>query len=151
MTANTIYTLDILGLATELAAYPLRPDMVQSGEVVSRICGSRVTAGLTLNSEQKIFRVGGQISSCAIGQASAAILFKEAVGKSRQDIARSFEQLGRYLDGSSDHIANWPRIEMIANIKEHKGRHQAVLLPWQAVLDAFARASAVGHAAESGN
>jgi NifU-like protein involved in Fe-S cluster formation len=142
----TLYTIEILGLATELANYPLVSGMVNSREMHSSVCGSKVIVGVQLGNDGALTSVGGQIRSCALGQASAAILFKNAHGKCASLIRQSYRELSDYLTGQRSELPDWQGIGTISAVRAHPGRHAAVLLPWRALLDALEKAAKLqGH------
>ena len=70
---GALYSPALLGLAVELAEYPLKDDMALRGEARSRSCGSTLQLGCTTDDDGAIAELGMRVSACAVGQASAAI------------------------------------------------------------------------------
>ena len=135
----TLYTPEVLALATSLAGVRLDDTLMLRGDARSASCGSTLTVGLALDSEGRIARVGLAAQACAIGQASAAIMAADAIGKSSGDFARAEGAIAAWLAGNSA-MPDWPQLSILAAAKEFPARHGAILLGWRAVLAAFALA-----------
>jgi NifU-like protein involved in Fe-S cluster formation len=72
--STKLYSPALLGLATGLARFPLTGDLPLRAETRSRSCGSVIALGVALDGAGMVARIGMQVSACAIGQASAALL-----------------------------------------------------------------------------
>lgn len=138
-----LYSPALLGLATELARFPLSDDLPHRAESRSRSCGSVITVGLALGSAHNITRIGMQVSACAIGQASAALLAQNAVGTRAESIAQTTRQLEGWLAGEGP-LPDWPGIAALAPALAHPGRHGALLLPWTAASSALSSVATHG-------
>ncbi len=134
--AGTLYTPAMLSLATELAAYPLSGDFPLRASARSRTCGSTVEIGLRLADNGSIEAIGLKLSACAIGQASAALLARAASGKLPAEIAAARDAVAQWLAGNGV-LPDWPGFELIEVARDSKGRHGALLLPWNAAVDAL--------------
>lgn len=139
--SEALYTRDILRLAVSIPHEQRldRPD--GSAEVRSRTCGSVVTADVIVADNGCLTDLGLNISACALGQASAAILASEAVGRAVSDIAATRAALKSFLDGSAESPGEWANMEKLRAAKDHQGRHAAILLPYDALIAAFADAA----------
>ena len=137
----TLYTPPILALATALADFPLTDRLDHRTTTRSRTCGSVITLGLRQDTAGLIEAVGMQVSACAIGQASAAIMAQGAIGRSVDDVRAVHQGLKAWLAGEGD-LPEWPQISLLAPALPHKGRHGALLLPWTAAVEALCRAEA---------
>ncbi len=138
-----LYSPALLGLATGLARFPFDPALPLQAETRSRICGSVMTIGLALDQHGRIAAVGMQVSACAIGQASAALLAEGAAGTDAGTIAATTDALERWLAGA-DKLPQWPGMDVLAPAREHPGRHGALLLPWKAACMALSSCAACG-------
>src|SRR5690606_39255137 len=95
---------DLIKLYSQLilaraAAIPLTERLAQpqvSARKRSPLCGSTVTVDLDL-AEGRISGFGQDVKACALGQAAAAILGANAVGRTREEIARARDQLHAML------------------------------------------------------
>lgn len=134
--AAKLYSPALLGLATGLAAYPLDPALPLRATARSRSCGSVIELGLGLDEDQRISRIGMQVSACAIGQASAALLAHGSIGSAPHDIITTAKGLESWLAGEGD-LPLWPGLEPLTPARAHPGRHGALLLPWNAACEAL--------------
>lgn len=141
--AEKLYTPEILGLAVELAGFPLDASMRLSGEARSNSCGSTLQMSLSLNTDGHITAVGMQVVACAIGQASAAIFARHANESNTVYIETTLRELENWL-ASGGPLPTWPDIELIARARDFPGRHGAILLPWRAAEQALSKAQPSG-------
>ena len=123
-------------LAVELADYPLDDGALARGHARSRSCGSVIE--LSSSRSDRIETIGLRVTACAVGQASAAIFAREAAGSDAAALAAMLERLETWLEGDvpSDFL---PRLELLEPARVHRGRHEAILLPWRAALDALSK------------
>lgn len=138
--AVKLYSPALLGLATGLADYPLDPALPLTATARSRSCGSVIALGLALDEDQRIARIGMQVSACAIGQASAALLAQGSIGAASADITATAHGLERWLAGEGD-MPPWPGLKPLTPALAHPGRHGALLLPWNAAVEALSHAA----------
>lgn len=131
-----LYSPDMLGLATELAQFPLDETLPLRAEVRSRSCGSVITLGLAHDDSGRVARIGMQVSACAIGQASAALLARSIAGAEPQVFTATAEALGLWLTGEGA-LPDWPGLDLLGPARAHPGRHEALLLPWKAACIAL--------------
>jgi NifU-like protein involved in Fe-S cluster formation len=131
-----LYTLEILRLAASLPE-PVKLERVDgSAELRSPTCGSTVRTEVQLSSGC-IEAISQQVQACAFGQASAALIARQASGRGREDIAVALDQLSAWLSGESEQLPDWPGIEALAPARSRRSRHGAILLPFRALLAAF--------------
>ena len=136
-----LYSPELLGLATSLAAFPLTDDLPLRAEERSRTCGSVVALGLALDDDGRVCAVGMNIAACAVGQASAAVLAQGIEGEAPEHVRLTATALEHWLAGEGS-LPHWPGIGALAPAREHPGRHGALLLPWKAASTALSQAAA---------
>ncbi|MFA6220314.1 MAG: iron-sulfur cluster assembly scaffold protein [Erythrobacter sp.] len=136
-----LYSPELLALAVELAAWPLDPAMPLQGSARARTCGS--TIALSARGGDRIEAFGLRVAACAVGQAAAALFARSAAGKSAEDLEGTLAQLRAWLAGEGG-VPDWPGIAILAPALDHPGRHEAILLPWRAGLDALCNAGTGG-------
>lgn len=133
------YTRDILRLA---AAIPHQHDFNSLGDGVerrSRTCGSRVRVSVALDSEGRVGEFRQAVEACAYGQASAALMGARAIGQDRAGAEADVEVLERWLKGGAA-PADWPELAALGPALQRSSRHEAILLPFQALAEAIAEA-----------
>ncbi|MCK0128377.1 iron-sulfur cluster assembly scaffold protein [Erythrobacter sp. F6033] len=133
--AAKLYSPKLLALATSLADFPLNDSFETYAEARSRTCGSRVKIGLS-SAEGRISRVGMQVSACAVGQSSAAIFAQGIQDTPISDLTIALGQIERWLSEEGD-LPDWPMIDALIPALPYSGRHEAVLLPWRAAIEAL--------------
>lgn len=138
-----LYTPDLLALATSLAAFPLTGDFAYRAEARSRTCGSTIAIGVDLGPDGQLTRIGLQVSACAIGQSSAAVLALDAKGRSASDFGRAMKEVQDWLgdtENTESPLPNWAGFDALAPARAHQGRHGALLLAWTAINEALSSA-----------
>lgn len=138
---RALYSPELLALAVELADYPFEPEAPGHGRARSRTCGS--TIELSHRGEGELSGTGLRVSACAVGQTAAAIFAAHAEGRTADDLRLTVEQLSDWLAGSGIE-PDWPRIAALEPALPHPGRHEAILLPWRAGLDALSNVQTGG-------
>lgn len=134
MSTVTLYTPEILALATGLADHPWDDALPLKGEARSKTCGSSIALALSTDEAGRIERVGLRSYACAIGQAAAAIFARGAKGSSAADISRSTEEITAWLQ-QGGRCPDWPGLDVLAPARDYPGRHGAIMLAWQAARD----------------
>lgn len=140
--SGALYTREILRLAVSIPHQKRLNNPDGTAELRSKTCGSKVTADVMVTGSGSLKDLGFEISACALGQASAAILGAQAIGKSAGDIDAVRTNLAAFLKGSDESPGEWPDMDKLAAARDHNGRHAAILLPYDAVIAAFADAAA---------
>jgi NifU-like protein involved in Fe-S cluster formation len=139
MSAAPLYNREILRLAASLAIQPVIAIPDGSASLRSSICGSTVSAALTIDAQQRIVAAAFTLSACAFGQASGAILQPILGGCSRGDLAALQQAMAALLAGQADSaIPPLPGTALaLLPAAAHPGRHPAILLPYRAAIAAF--------------
>ncbi|MEM6856230.1 MAG: iron-sulfur cluster assembly scaffold protein [Pseudomonadota bacterium] len=140
---STLYTPEMLALATELARYPLNGSFAYQADVRSKVCGSTLSIGLDCDAKGAVSRIGLKVSACAVGQSSAAILAQSVQGVTAQDLTRTHAALRDWLAGKGA-LPDWPGLATLSSARERAGRHGALLLPWEAALQALSASDCAG-------
>lgn len=139
--SEILYNTQILRLAASIP-HQSRLDAPQATvQRVSPICGSRVTIDLDVDDAGRVTRFGQEVRACALGQASAAILGAEVLGKSALELAQARDALAAFLKGQAESPGEWPGLELLRPAQPHKGRHGSILLAFQAAAEAAAAAT----------
>ena len=132
-----LYTPEILALAVELASYPLDEGAQITGDARSRSCGSTLTIGLTLDDEGRIAACGLRATTCAIGQAAAAIFASDAIGRSAAQLRDAHAAIADWLSDPDAPEPDWRGMAQLSGARAYPGRHEAVLLAWKAGANAL--------------
>lgn len=139
-----LYTSAMLEAAVSLARSPIDREFSHRAETRSRSCGSSLVLAFDTDGRARIAAIGVRPQACAVGQAAAAAFVAGAVGKSAAEVRAGRDALRAWLAGDTDLPPDWPMIAVIAPARAHRGRHDAILLAWEAALSAFATADGGG-------
>lgn len=135
-----LYSIDILRLAVETGLSP-RLDMPDASvENRSQLCGSRIVVDVAVDTMGHVIRYGHDVKACALGQASAALLARHVAGRTLDELSAARDALADYLAATSTLLPEWPDIDLLAKARPYPARHAAIRLPFEAVVDAVARA-----------
>ncbi|MEA1013100.1 iron-sulfur cluster assembly scaffold protein [Sphingosinicella sp. LY1275] len=137
---TALYNRDILRLAASIP-HQRRLDHPQAtAEKRSPVCGSRVAVDVVLDGEGRVVALGQEVKACALGQASAALMGAHAIGRDEGELAAARDALAAFLAGDRDDPGPWPGLDVLARARPYKARHPSILLPFEAVAEAAARA-----------
>lgn len=132
-----LYTPDILTLAVSLADWPMAGDLPYQAEMRSQSCGSVVRVGLGMTKAGDVARFGVDARACALGQASAAVLATQIVGRDQAALVAARDALVAFLAGSRADPGDWPGVEHLTRALPYPARHGSILLPWRAAVAAL--------------
>ena len=130
-----LYTTEILRLAASL---PEPRELAREdgrAELRSPTCGSRLATAVQLDPHGRVAALSQQVHACAYGQASAALLERGAIGRSRADVDRALADLTGWLGGAETE-PGWG-LAALAPARSRKSRHGAILLPFRALAAAM--------------
>jgi|TARA_R100000501_G_scaffold14680_1_gene26588 NifU-like protein involved in Fe-S cluster formation len=140
--SEQLYNTRILRLA---AAIPLdeRLETPQASvRKVSPICGSRVTADVTLDAAGQVSQFGQEVRACALGQASASLLGSRVMGLNAAELRAAADALRGFLAEGTPLPHPLTELEIFGPAQPHKARHPSILLAWEAAAEAAAAAQA---------
>lgn len=140
---NALYNEKILNFAAHIGQTErlAAPDATVTHH--SPLCGSRITIDLKLGPEGRVTAYGQQVRACALGQAAASILGQHIVGQDtatlRQlvGVMRSMLKENGPPPGPDFAGGVFNDLEVLVPVREHKARHNAVLLPFEAAVKAI--------------
>lgn len=132
-----LYSQRILALAADI---PLT-DRLEEPRVTAKkrapLCGSTVTVDLRLEGD-RIVAYGQDVRACALGQASAALLGAQVIGRTQGEVARLREQLAAMLkSGGAVPGAPFEGYEVLSPARDYANRHASILLALDATLEAI--------------
>jgi NifU-like protein involved in Fe-S cluster formation len=139
--AAPLYTRDILRLAASLSEPVVLERVDGAAERRSATCGSRISVAVTLD-EGRVGAVSQRVEACAFGQAAAALMVADAPGISAAEARTALDGIERWLEGDDAAVTAWPGLGVLDPARSRAGRHQAILLPFAALLGAIEAAQA---------
>lgn len=137
MELSDLYSQKILDLAGN-ARQPGRlahPDA--SARKVSRVCGSVIEVDL-ITRDGVVVEYGHEISACALGQTSAAVVAREIIGTPVRELRDLREQMHAMLkaDGQPP-SGKWSDLQYLEPVRDYRARHMSTLLVFDAVVEAI--------------
>ncbi|MGB1236420.1 MAG: iron-sulfur cluster assembly scaffold protein [Planktomarina sp.] len=140
MSANTdlikLYSTRILALATDVP-HPGRLD-APDGTATERspICGSQVIVDVAM-SDGKIVDFAQDVKACALGQASAAVVGANVIGRSLSEVEAAYAELSAMLkDNGPAPTAPFEDLIVLTPAIDYGNRHASILLALKATIAA---------------
>lgn len=128
------------GRILELAADIPHTERLEAPQATVRkrspLCGSTVTVDLSLENG-RVARFGQDVKACALGQAAAAVVGRNILGRSRTEIETARDSLKAMLKSSGPvPEAPFDGFEVLEPAREYKNRHASILLAIEAAAEA---------------
>lgn len=137
-----LYSGRILELAASIPHQGRLPAPMGSAKKRSPLCGSTITADVVVE-EGRVSQFAQDVKACALGQASASILGRVVLGRSRAELEAARDALRAMLkEGGAVPAAPFDGYEVLIPAREYKNRHASILLALDAVCEAMALAEA---------
>ena len=133
-----VYSTDLLQLAADIPHAERLPAPQASATKVSRICGSELTVDLMFDAEGRIADLGMDVSACALGQASASVFAKNAIGADRGEIEAARASLKAMLQaGGAAPQGRFAELKVLRPAASYRQRHGSILLAFEAACEAM--------------
>lgn len=138
-----LYSKRILELASDIPRHGRLQAPQASLRKRAPLCGSTVTVDVDVV-DGRIARFGHDVKACALGQAAAAIVGANAIGRSRAEIEAARDQLRAMLkSGGTVPDAPFDGLEVLAPARDYRNRHASILLSLEATAEAMQDAERV--------
>ena len=103
----------------------------------SPICGSTVEIDLD-SKDGRVTAFGYAVEACALTKTVLSVMQKAIIGQSASDIEKVAKEMQKMLSGEAPNfLPAWSELEILAPIKDHVARHNAVMLPFESVEKAL--------------
>jgi NifU-like protein involved in Fe-S cluster formation len=137
-----LYSQRILALAADIPLAERLDAPQASVRKRAPLCGSTVTVDLDMEAG-RITRFGQDVKACALGQASAALMAANILGRSRAEVEAGRDQLRAMLkDGAPPPLPPFTGYEVLEPARDYKNRHASIMLAFEATVEAMAQAEA---------
>lgn len=137
MELSDLYSEKILEIAANqpIPGRLTAPDA--SARRVSRVCGSSIEVDIAVR-EDRISAYGHQLSACALGQTSAAIVATQIIGTSVDEFRALRAQMVAMLKANgAPPSGKWADLAYLEPVRDYAPRHTSTLLVFDAVVDAL--------------
>jgi nitrogen fixation NifU-like protein len=136
--SDPLYKKEILRLAADAHGAGHLDDPRIRGAAHNPTCGDCVSVEIALDDQRRITAVAHSTTACVLAQASASILGKSLKGATRDDVEDLANDVAMMLGANAaPPAAPFDAYSAFEGVVEHRNRRQCVLLPIQAVLNAF--------------
>jgi NifU-like protein involved in Fe-S cluster formation len=137
MELSDLYSEKILELAANPPPAARLADPDASARRVSRICGSAIEVDVKV-AGGVITAYGHDVSACALGQTSAAIVAREIVGTSTAEFRRVRDEMTAMLKANGPPPSGkWADLGYLEPVRDYRPRHASTLLVFDAVAEAL--------------
>jgi NifU-like protein involved in Fe-S cluster formation len=135
-----LYSGRILELAASIPHQGRLPDAMGTARKRSPLCGSTITVDVKLT-DGRVSDFAQDVKACALGQASASILGRVVLGRTRAELEAARAALRAMLkDAGPVPAAPFDGYEVLIPAREYKNRHASILLSLEATCEAMAAA-----------
>lgn len=135
-----LYSGRILALAADIPHLGRLPAPMGSARKRSMMCGSTITVDLVMR-DGRVAEFAQDVKACALGQASAAVLGRVVLGRSRAELEAARDALQAMLQGGGPvPTAPFDGYEVLIPARDYKNRHASILLALDATCAAIAEA-----------
>ncbi len=136
----SLYSSRILALTTAIPRLGRLDAPTATVKKRSPLCGSTVTVDLVVR-DGVIADYAQDVKACALGQAAAAIMGANVVGRTRAEVERARDELRAMLtEGGPVPQPPFDGLEVLKPAAEFRNRHASILLAYDATAEAFAEA-----------
>ncbi|HCL48124.1 MAG: iron-sulfur cluster assembly scaffold protein [Rhodobiaceae bacterium] len=133
---NELYNQRILKLAAEIPHIGSLDAPQAPADAVSRLCGSKVHVELSLAEDNTVAAFAHEVEACALGQASSAVMAREIIGCSPQELRDVGAAMRAMLkENGAPPSGKWADLEVLEPVRAYKNRHASTLLTFDAVED----------------
>jgi NifU-like protein involved in Fe-S cluster formation len=137
---NELYNQRILKLAAEIPHIGSLDAPQATADAVSRLCGSKVHVELSLAEDNTVAAFAHEVEACALGQASSAVMAREIIGCSSQELRDVAAQMRAMLkENGTPPRGKWADLEVLEPVRAYKNRHASTLLTFDAVEDCLSQ------------
>ena len=133
---DALYSSELLRLAAEIPHIGRLDRPSGSARRVSRLCGSVVEVDLRIERD-RIDDIGLEVKACALGQASASVLGRHAIGASLDDIEQARDDLAAMLKGGEAPKGRFADLSALEGTRAYPARHASIRLAFEAAVEAF--------------
>lgn len=141
--SDPLYKREILRLAADAHGAGHLHEPHVGGMAHNPACGDKVSVELALDANGRVTAMAHDTKACVLAQASASILGQALKGASRDEVEDLANAVGLLLGANAaPPDAPFDAYSAFEGVVEHRNRRQCVLLPINAVLNAFENSDA---------
>jgi NifU-like protein involved in Fe-S cluster formation len=132
-----IYNRGVLDLAGNLSRLGRLEAPDASATAQSRLCGSTVTVDLKMDGDH-VVDFAHEVRACALGQAAAAVMAKNVVGATEDELRTVRDEMRRMLkENGPPPQGRFAELAVLEPVRDYRPRHASTMLTFDAVVDAI--------------
>ena len=139
--AELPYHAAIMGAAHRASGKGRLASPDASATVDNPLCGDRVTIDLRWAGPGEggpVSEIGHVVRGCVLCEAAATVIVEAGTGAPAAALRAAADRVRRMLEeGGPSPEGEWRKAEMFIPVRPHPSRHDCVLLPFQALLEAL--------------
>ncbi|WP_038300833.1 iron-sulfur cluster assembly scaffold protein [Candidatus Micropelagos thuwalensis] len=141
---DALYSQKILALVAKIDRIGQLDAPDARASAVSKLCGSKVCVDMNMH-DGIVTDFAHEVEACALGQASSAIMAREIIGATPDELRTVARDMRRMLKENgdppqnSDRGGNWSELSLLESVRDYKNRHASTLLTFDAVEDCLAQ------------
>ncbi len=138
---DDLYSARILTLVANMprAGRLAVPDA--SADRTAKLCGSRIVVDVVVE-DGKVADFAQEVTACALGQASAAVLGAHVIGADLAELELARDALAAMLKTNGPHPAGrFAELAVLEPVKDYPARHASTLLAFEAAVEAVRKAT----------
>jgi NifU-like protein involved in Fe-S cluster formation len=133
----SLYTQELIDISEQTRTPQTLVNATHSATAISPICGSTVTVQFILE-DGKIAGFGYDSESCALTRTVLAVIRRAIIGKTRAEVREAGESFRQMLqENAAPPTGDWAGLALLQSVRDYPQRHNATLLPFEAVEKAF--------------
>ena len=140
MSIDSVYNAKILDYAGNIERIGRLDNPDASAKAHSKLCGSTVV--VDIQQENGVVTDYAQdVKACALGQASSAILAKNVIGASFEELSTARQQMLAMLkENGPPPTGKFEELKFLEPVRDYRARHASTMLAFDAVVSAMQQA-----------
>lgn len=135
---TSLYQQDLLRHASDAGTAGHLDQPAASATINNPLCGDKISVDLALDDAGHVTAYAHETTACVLCQASAAMIGHVIEGKTESDMQAGQAALVDVLEERAETTPPpFEAFKIFSSVAAHQSRHQCVLLPFEAVLEAF--------------
>lgn len=145
---DDLYSSRILELAANISQIGHLPHPQAAASARSKLCGSEIAVELSLGPGGRVADYAQEVKACLLGQAAASVLAREIVGSTPAELKDLRDTMRAMLkSGGPPPSGKWADLGALQGVREYRLRHDAVMIPFDAVATALDKVDRLAGAA----
>ncbi|MCJ8309231.1 MAG: iron-sulfur cluster assembly scaffold protein [Rhizobiaceae bacterium] len=140
MSIDSVYNAKILDHAGNIERIGRLDNPDATAKAHSKLCGSTVV--VDIQQENGVVTDYAQdVKACALGQASSAILAKNVIGASFEELSTARQQMLAMLkENGPPPTGKFEELKFLEPVRDYRARHASTMLAFDAVVSAMQQA-----------